>query len=118
MPQTDEPPEEALKRLDERLDKAEAERASVASATAQRAMGQGYRFLSEVVGGVLGGLGFGWLVDRIAHTQPFGLIGGLLIGVGVSTFVAIRGAGRWAKAESERLGEPPGGAGPEDDLRR
>jgi ATP synthase protein I len=115
MPQTDEPPEEALKRLDERLGKAEAERASVAGGTAQRAMGQGYRFLSEVVGGVLGGLGFGWLVDRIAHTQPFGLVGGLLIGVGVSTFVAVRGAGRWAKAESERMGKPPSAPGDEDD---
>ena len=118
MPQTDEPPEEALKRLDERLEKAEASRASVAGAATQRAMGQGYRFLGEVVGGVLGGLGFGWLVDRIAHTQPFGLIGGLLIGVGVSTFVAIRGAGQWAKAESERLGQQPGAPGSEDDLRR
>jgi ATP synthase protein I len=68
-----------------------------------------------VVGGVLGGLGFGWLVDRIAHTQPFGLVGGLLIGVGVSTFVAVRGAGRWAKAESDRLGKSPGTTGDEDD---
>jgi ATP synthase protein I len=115
MPQTDEPPDEALKRLGERLGKAEAARASVAGATTQRAMGQGYRFLSEVVGGVLGGLGFGWLVDRIAHTQPFGLVGGLLIGVGVSTFVAVRGAGRWAKAESDRLGKSPGTTGDEDD---
>jgi ATP synthase protein I len=114
MPQTDDPPEEALKRLDERLDKAEAERTKVASAATQRAMGQGYRFLSEVVGGVLGGLGFGWLVDRVLHTQPFGLVGGLLIGVGVSTFVAIRGAGRWAKAESDRLGKGPGATGDED----
>jgi ATP synthase protein I len=115
MPQADEPPDEALKRLDERLGKAEAERPSVAGAAGQRAMGQGYRFLSEVVGGVLGGLGFGWLVDRIAHTQPFGLVGGLLIGVGVSTFVAVRGAGRWAKAESDRLGKAPAAAGDEDD---
>ncbi len=113
MPKTDEPPEEALTRLDERLDAAEAARAKATSAVNQRAMGQGYRFLSEVVGGVLGGLGFGWLFDRILHTQPFGLIGGLLVGVGVSTFVAIRGAGAWAKAESGRIGQPP--AGPEDE---
>jgi ATP synthase protein I len=115
MPQTDEPPEEALKRLGERLGKAEAARASVAGAATQRAMGQGYRFLGEVVGGVLGGLGFGWLFDRIAHTQPFGLVGGLLIGVGVSTFVAVRGAGAWAKAESERMGKTPEAPGDEDD---
>lgn len=115
MPQTDEPPEEALKRLDERIDAAEAARAKAAGAATQRAMGQGYRFLSEVVGGVLGGLGFGWLFDRIAHTQPFGLIGGLLIGVGISTFVAIRGAGAWAKAESDRAGPLPSTPDDEDD---
>lgn len=103
MPKTDESPEEALERLEERLEAVEAKRAPK-GANAQRAMGQGYRFLSEVVGGVLGGLGFGWLLDRILHTQPFGLVGGLLIGVGVSTFVAVRGAGAWAKAESERAG--------------
>ena len=115
MPRTDETPEEALERLEERLDAVEARRAAGGGASAQRAMGQGYRFLSEVVGGVLGGLGFGWLFDRIAHTQPFGLVGGLLIGVGVSTFVAVRGAGAWAKAESDRVGQPPSATGDEDD---
>lgn len=115
MPQTDETPEEALKRLDTRLDAAEASRPGAAGAVGPRAMGQGYRFLSEVVGGVLGGLGFGWIVDRIAHTQPFGLVGGLLIGVGVSTFVAVRGAGRWAKAASDRAGASPAAPGDDDD---
>ena len=115
MPRTDDPRTEAPKSLDERLAAFEADRAQVTSGTAQRAMGQGYRFLSEVVGGVLGGLGFGWLFDRIAHTQPFGLVGGLLIGVGVSTFVAVRGAGAWAKAESERTGPLPSVPDDEDD---
>lgn len=101
--------------LEKRIDAFEAERTPAGRASSQRAMGQGYRFLSEVVGGVLGGLGFGWLVDRIAHTQPFGLVGGLLIGFGVSTFVAIRGAGAWAKAESEHTGEPPSAPDDEDD---
>ena len=116
MPQPDEPRREASS-LNERLAAAEAKRPQVRGAAPQRAMGQGYRFLSEVVGGVLGGLGFGWLFDRIAHTQPFGLVGGLLIGFGVSTFVAIRGAGAWAKAESERTGQPPSDPGDEDGRR-
>jgi F0F1-type ATP synthase assembly protein I len=62
---------------------------------------------------VLGGLGFGWLFDRFAHSAPLGLIGGLLIGIGVSTFVAIRGAGAWAKKESEAAGSLP--SVPDDD---
>src|SRR6185437_3736992 len=108
MPQPDDPREEALKSLDERLAAFEAERAPPGRVVSQRAMGRGYRFLGEVVGGVLGGLGFGWLFDRFAHTAPFGLVGGLLIGVGVSTFVAIRGAAAWSKAEAAKAGKLPG----------
>jgi ATP synthase protein I len=107
MPQTDEPRDEAMHDLDARLAAFEAKRQPPSGGAASRAMGQGYRFLSEVVGGVLGGLGLGWLVDRFAHTAPFGLIGGLLIGVGVSTFAAVRGAGAWARAESLKAGDPP-----------
>jgi len=115
MPHPEEPPEKALASLDQRLGAAEAARARQVSGDTYAAMAQGYRFLGEVVGGVLGGLGFGWLFDRLAHTAPFGLIGGLLIGVGVSTFVAIRGAGAWAKTESERAGSLPSAADDEDD---
>jgi ATP synthase protein I len=114
MPKTDDFRKEA-KSLDQRIAAFEAERTPEGRASSQRAMGQGYRFLSGVVGGVLGGLGFGWLVDRVAHTQPFGLVGGLLIGFGVSTFVAVRGAGAWAKAESEHVGAPPSVPDDEDD---
>ena len=114
MPQPDDLNQEA-KRLDARLAAFEAERAQPRSGAAQRAMGEGYRFLSEVVGGVLGGLGFGWLIDHYAKTQPFGLIGGLLVGIGVSTFVAVRGAMGRAKAESERAAASPSAPGDEDD---
>jgi len=113
MPQPEKPRDEALKSLDQRLAAFEAKRQPMSGGAAQRAMGQGYRFLGEVVGGVLGGLGFGWLFDRFAHTAPFGLVGGLLIGVGVSTFVAIRGAGAWAKKESDAAGASP--SVPEDE---
>jgi ATP synthase protein I len=107
MPRKDESQDEALRRLDRRLAAFEAKRRPKSGGAAQRAMGQGYRFLGEVVGGVLGGLGLGWLVDNFAHTTPFGLVGGLLIGIGASTFVAIRGAGAWAKKESEKAGQLP-----------
>ena len=117
MPKPDEPRDEALKSLDERLAAFDAERAPPpqTAAGAQRAMGQGCRFLSEVVGGVLGGLGFGWLFDRVAHTAPWGMVGGLLIGMGLSTVVAIKGASDWAKRESEKAGRLPSVADDEDD---
>jgi ATP synthase protein I len=113
MTQPDESQDAARKRLGADLDAFEASRASEDAALAKRVSGRVYRFLGEVVGGMLGGLGFGWLFDRIAHTSPFGLIGGLLIGVGVSTFVSVRGAGAWAKTESEAAGILP--SVPDDD---
>ena len=116
MPDTDESRDKALKSLDARLSAFEAERRPKAGdGVSHRAMGQGYRFLGEVVGGVLGGLGFGALFDHFAHTAPFGLVGGLLIGVGVSTFVAIRGAGQWAKKESDAAGTVPAAGGDDED---
>jgi ATP synthase protein I len=115
MPPQDESRDEALKSLDERLATMEAQNSPASRESAQRAMGRVYRFLGEVVGGMLGGLGFGWLFDRVAHTQPYGLVGGMLIGVGVSTFVAVRSAGVWAKAESERVGASPSVPDDEDD---
>jgi ATP synthase protein I len=115
MPDTEEPSREALSRLDARLAAFEADRQPASGGQDQRAIGRGYRFLGEVVGGVLGGLGFGWLLDQFAHTAPFGLIGGLLIGVVVSSFVAVRGAGAWAKAESAKAGKLPNAADDEED---
>lgn len=56
----------------------------------------GYRFVASLVGGVLMGIGFGWLLDRYVGTEPWGLVGGTLIGVGVSTFSVVRQAARMA----------------------
>jgi ATP synthase protein I len=116
MPNPDDPSEGALKRLDSQLEAFEAGRArkgSGLSATDQRGMAAGYRFLAEVIGGVLGGLGLGWFFDQLAHTAPLGLIGGMLIGTGASIFVAVRGAMRTANKTSEQAGQTP--APPDDD---
>jgi ATP synthase protein I len=94
MPHPSESPDEALRSLDQRLGAAEAAQARQVSGEAHLAMAQGYRFLGEVVGGVLGGVGLGWLLDRFAHTQPWGVVGGLLIGAGFSITVAVRTAAR------------------------
>ena len=106
---------EASQSLDARLNAAEAARAKEMSGDAYRAMGQGYRFMAEVVGGVLGGAGFGWLLDRFAGTGPFGLVGGLLIGTGLSLFVAVRGAAKASKIEMAKLGPLPNVSDDEDE---
>jgi ATP synthase protein I len=95
MPKVDDPNEEA-RSLDARLDALEARRAAAKPTllSADKAQSDGYRVLADLIGGILGGLGIGYLVDRFANTGPFGLIGGLLIGTGFSVYLIVRTAGR------------------------
>ena len=76
-------------------------------------MGEGYRLLAELIGGVLGGVGFGWLVDRFAHTAPWGMAVGVSVGAGMSVFLAVRTAARMGKDMLEK--GPPIMAAPLDD---
>ena len=104
MSQPDDESQEALQRLQTRLDALKAERTpkSKADGSAERSMGEGYRLLGEVIGGVLGGLGLGWLVDHVAHTTPFGMVIGLLLGTAASAYAAMKSAdkmGRTARKE-------------------
>ena len=59
MSQPDDESQEALKRLQDRLNTFDGQRApkSHSGETAESSMGDGYRLLGEVIGGVLGGLG-------------------------------------------------------------
>lgn len=113
MPHPNDLPDEALKSLDQRLGAAEAAQVRKVSGDTYAAMAQGYRFLGEVVGGVLGGVGLGWLVDHFAGTTPFGLIGGLLIGGGISIFVAVTSAAKASRIAMER--EAPAPSVPDDE---
>jgi ATP synthase protein I len=113
MPNPDDPNEEARGRLGRELSAFEAGRARKVAPGSNRALGDGYRFLGEVIGGVLGGLGLGWLFDHFAHTTPLGLISGMLIGTGVSIYIAVRGASRMANDASKAAGPLP--SVPDDD---
>lgn len=113
MPKPDPSHDEARKRLDARLEAFEAQRAPKGGGLAGAYSGEGFRFLGEVVSGVLGGAGLGWLADRLFHTQPLGLIGGLLIGTGLSIFVAVRTAARAQKDALAKAGPLP--SVPDDD---
>lgn len=108
MSQPDESQAEARKRLEARLDAAEAAQARKESGDSHRAMAQGYRFLGEVVGGVFMGVGLGWLVDNyVTHAPPWGLIIGLFGGAGLSIFVAVRNAARMQKEALAKAGALP-----------
>ena len=102
MPQSNDHGEEALRRLDKRLDAFAASREPKNAYQDARAAGDGYRLLAELIGGILGGLGLGWGLDQIARTSPFGMIAGLLSGLTLSVFVIVRQAGQMnAKASKE-----------------
>jgi ATP synthase protein I len=100
MSQPDDESQEALKRLNSRLETFTADSAPTGAAgdSAERSMGEGYRLVGEVIGGVLGGLGLGWVVDHFAHTTPIFLVIGMLLGTAASTYAAVKGADRMGRA--------------------
>jgi ATP synthase protein I len=112
MPNPPDAREEALRSFERKLGALEAKRNSKAGFDAGQSLNQGYRLVAGLIGGVLGGIGFGWLFDQFAHTEPWGLIGGLLIGAGVSSYTAIRTAGRMSD-EAGKVAPPQ--AAPFDD---
>ncbi|PTS87097.1 MULTISPECIES: AtpZ/AtpI family protein [unclassified Caulobacter] len=116
MPKADEPNDKAFDSLDARLDAFEARKAAEKPVRAEneKSSQDGYRLLADLVGGVLVGLGFGWLLDRYVNTAPWGMVGGLLIGMGASIFGVVRKATQLsaqasAKAPEGQAGEDTGG---------
>jgi ATP synthase protein I len=97
------PHDEAFASLDKRLDALD-QTSRREPVRFDEGSGAGYRVVGELIGGVLTGLGFGWLLDRIAGTNPWGLIGGMLIGTGVSIFLVARSAGRMTGAVDKKVG--------------
>ena len=89
------PRDEALRRFDERYDALRASnQRTPRTFGSDEGAGAGYRLIGELIGGVLTGLGLGWLFDRFAGTAPFGLIGGVLIGSAGAIYLAVRSAAR------------------------
>ncbi len=116
MPKADEPNDKALQSLDARLAAFEAKKAAEQPVRAEheKSSQDGYRLLADLIGGVLVGLGFGWMLDQFAHTAPWGMVGGLLIGMGASIFSVVRKATKLsaqasAKAPEEQAGGDTGG---------
>ena len=112
MPKADEPNDEALQSLDARLDAFEARKAAEQPVRAEheKSSQDGYRLLADLIGGVLAGLGLGWAIDRYAGTEPWGMVGGLLIGMGFSIYLVVRKATKLsAQASSQKDDGDTGG---------
>ena len=116
MPEPDESSQGALKRLDTQLEAFEAKRATKPfSSRIGDSSSEGYRLLGQMLGGVLGGVGLGWLLDRFAHTTPFGVIGGLLIGSGLSIYATVRTAAAMSAKAAKTMAPAPPAADDEDE---
>jgi ATP synthase protein I len=115
-PESDDARERALKSLDEQLKAFEARRAPKDSPFGEpKGVGEGYRLVAGMIGGVLGGVGLGWTFDYFAHTSPIGLIGGLLIGTVVSIVGVVASASRMSDRAAAQSGPVPPAAADEDD---
>jgi ATP synthase protein I len=86
-----------LQRLGERLARDKAGRPSSDGPDEDRATASGFarglRLSSELVAGVLVGVGLGLLIDREFGTAPWGLIVFLLFGFAAGVLNVMRGAG-------------------------
>lgn len=110
MSPTKESREEAIKRLNKSASALEARTQADKSAevAAQKVVGQAYRIIAELLGGVAIGLAFGFGVDRLFGTTPMGVVGGVLLGFALSIYMARRTANR-LMAQAKAAGVPQQG---------
>lgn len=89
-----------LRSLDERLKSAqtdEARRTGAGKAGTDEGYRLGNRVLAELLGGMVGGALIGWVIDRFAHTSPWGLLVMLFLGIIVAFRNIIRISNRRSK---------------------
>lgn len=87
----DDPDDEALKDLDERLKAIDARQRPEKDVSAEAGAGQGFKVLGELFGGIFVGLGLGWVVDHyVLHTTPWGMIVGCLLGMVAAVYAVVK----------------------------
>ena len=114
MPHPDNSRDEAIRRLDERAAALEERTTQTPRDYGSKAAGYGYRLIGVLIGGVFVGLGFGAGADVVFKTAPWGMITGVLVGFGVSIWMAVRSAQRMT-AEAAREWGPPQDLPPDDE---
>jgi ATP synthase protein I len=77
--------------------------------TTMKGAADGMKLASEFVAGVLAGAGIGYLIDRIAGTQPFGLVVFLLLGFAAGVLNVLRSIGK--APQSGPVAAPPPASG-------
>ncbi len=108
MAPEDDPHAEAIRRLNERAASLGARtQRPTASHAGEQAVGQAYKIIAELIGGVLVGLAAGFFVVwAFKVPMAVGLIGGVLAGFALALWMANRTAQR-LMAMAKQEGEPP-----------
>ena len=106
MPHPDNSRDEAIRRLDERAAALEERTTQTPRDYGSKAAGYGYRLMGVLIGGVFVGLGFGAGADVVLKTAPWGMIIGVLVGFGVSIWMAVRSAQRMTAEAAKEWGPP------------
>jgi ATP synthase protein I len=84
--------EERLRALDEKLRRLEARKTKDSDSAAETGSGQGMQVLAELLVGIFGGLGLGWLFDSHFQCAPLGMIVGVLLGMVSSIYLIVKRA--------------------------
>ena len=93
---TEEPPDKTstqdeLSDLDSRLKAIEARNRKTIDSSAEVGANKGFQALGELVGGILGGLGLGYVCDHyLFHTTPWGMITGSILGMIVAIYAVVK----------------------------
>jgi ATP synthase protein I len=99
--------EEALKQLGERLETLEARTQRKPKRYGEDVTSVGYQMVAELIGGLLCGLGLGWLLDQYVGTRPWGMVAGTLLGTGVGVYLVVKTASRMSAKATEEHGTAP-----------
>jgi len=92
---TDEPDDrdpdgKTLRDLDARLKAIDARKRQAKDKPAEAGMNAGYQALGSLFGGILVGLGLGWVVDHYVHTTPWGMLVGTLLGLAAAIYTIVK----------------------------
>ncbi|MDO8800907.1 AtpZ/AtpI family protein [Phenylobacterium sp.] len=106
MPHPENSRAEDIRRLDERAAALEARTVQIPRDYGSQAAGYGYRLMGVLIGGVFVGLGLGAGADAVLKTAPWGMIVGVLLGFGISIWMAVNSAQRMAAEAAKEWGPP------------
>ncbi len=92
---TDEPDDrdpdgKTLRDLDARLKAIDARQRPAKDKPAEAGMSAGYQALGSLFGGILVGLGLGWVIDQYLHTTPWGMVVGCLLGLVAAIYTIVK----------------------------